>query len=125
MVKVYSEIGRTSTSSVQSDWFGGFARLALLVGNGGVQLFAFGFAQLRLHDTRQLFDMPFGVGGSTQPQGNMNMDQMEAATQEYVVQPARTAHARRLTAVCVPFPQARYDHRRFQPHGRVCLICCD
>jgi hypothetical protein len=32
--------------------------------------------------------MAFGVGGSTQPQGNMNMDQMEAATQEYAVQPA-------------------------------------
>lgn len=50
--------------------------------------FAFGFALLQLHTTRQLFDMPFGVGGSTQPQGNMNMDQMEAATQEYAVQPA-------------------------------------
>lgn len=29
--------------------------------------------------------MPFGVGGSTPPQGNMNTDQMEAATQEYAV----------------------------------------
>jgi len=43
---------------------------------------------LRLYNTRQLFNMPFGVGGSTQPQGNMNMDQMEAATQEYAVQSA-------------------------------------
>jgi len=58
---------------------------------------------LQLHNTRRLFDMPFGVGGSTQPQGNMNMDQMEAATQEYAVQ---------LAAYC-PFTVTDGRPRRF------------